>query len=52
MPPCLKEKTMPGITFNVFGFLQKKFRENNMEPCNVSLTINEQDTPAHLMSQI
>ena len=42
---------MPGITFNVFGFLQKKFRENNMEPCNVSLTINEQDTPAHLMAR-
>ena len=42
---------MPRINFNVFGFLQKKLKENNIDSCNVCLAIKEQETPADLMTR-
>ncbi|MBT8763728.1 MoaD/ThiS family protein [Desulfohalobiaceae bacterium Ax17] len=47
-----KEKSVPCITFNAFGFLQKKLRERNLDCCNVSLEIKEQETAGDLMTRL
>ncbi len=39
------------ITFNAFGFLQRKLKEENIDPCNLPLQIKEQETPEDIMTR-